>query len=178
MNGITFRPPSMPASISLGSIRSHSPESIRNCSMCRDGTISCSPRIFRPMPWHGECYIQDPSTILACDLLDPQPGENILDACAAPGGKTAYLAQLHGKPGENRRGGPRPATTRDPARKHCTIERDDCLRPPARLALRSRSRGDQGGGALRSDSGRCPLHKHRGDAPPGGCAMAIAARRL
>src|SRR5262245_44019038 len=42
----------------------------------------------------GHCYIQDPSTAMACRLLDPKPGERILDACAAPGGKTAYLAQL------------------------------------------------------------------------------------
>jgi len=41
----------------------------------------------------GHCYIQDPSTALACDLLDPQPGERILDACAAPGGKTGSLAE-------------------------------------------------------------------------------------
>ena len=42
----------------------------------------------------GHCYIQDPSTTIACQLLDPQPGEKILDACAAPGGKTGYVAQL------------------------------------------------------------------------------------
>jgi 16S rRNA (cytosine967-C5)-methyltransferase len=42
----------------------------------------------------GHCYIQDPSTLIAGRLLDPQPGEKILDACAAPGGKTAHLAQL------------------------------------------------------------------------------------
>jgi 16S rRNA (cytosine967-C5)-methyltransferase len=42
----------------------------------------------------GHCYIQDPSTAAACSLLDPQPGERILDACAAPGGKTGYLAEL------------------------------------------------------------------------------------
>src|SRR5262245_59951794 len=42
----------------------------------------------------GQCYIQDPSTAIACQLLDPKPGEKILDACAAPGAKTAYLAQL------------------------------------------------------------------------------------
>jgi 16S rRNA (cytosine967-C5)-methyltransferase len=42
----------------------------------------------------GHCYIQDPSTIMAGQLLDPQPGEKILDACAAPGGKTGHLAQL------------------------------------------------------------------------------------
>lgn len=42
----------------------------------------------------GHCYIQDPSTAAACLLLDPKPGESVLDACAAPGGKTAYLAEL------------------------------------------------------------------------------------
>ena len=42
----------------------------------------------------GHCYIQDPSTAAACVLLDPKPGDRVLDACAAPGGKTAYLAEL------------------------------------------------------------------------------------
>ena len=42
----------------------------------------------------GRCYIQDPSTAAACLLLDPKPGEAVLDACAAPGGKTGYLAEL------------------------------------------------------------------------------------
>ncbi len=49
-----------------------------------------------PASWltEGLCYVQDPSTLLACDLLAPRPGETVLDACAAPGGKTTYLAQL------------------------------------------------------------------------------------
>ena len=42
----------------------------------------------------GWFYIQDPSTLLAVRELDPQPGEAILDLCAAPGGKTTFLAQL------------------------------------------------------------------------------------
>jgi 16S rRNA (cytosine967-C5)-methyltransferase len=42
----------------------------------------------------GDCYVQDPSTALACELLQPRPGERILDACAAPGGKTSYMAEL------------------------------------------------------------------------------------
>ena len=42
----------------------------------------------------GHCYIQDPSTVIACQILDPNPGEKILDACAAPGGKTGYIAQM------------------------------------------------------------------------------------
>jgi 16S rRNA (cytosine967-C5)-methyltransferase len=64
----------------------------------------------KPSPLHAEClevdhlpgnwitagvvYVQDPSTLLACEVLDPRPGEKVLDACAAPGGKTGYLAQL------------------------------------------------------------------------------------
>ena len=49
-----------------------------------------------PIPWivSGLCYVQDPSTLMACELLEPQPGERVQDACAAPGGKTSYLAQL------------------------------------------------------------------------------------
>ena len=38
--------------------------------------------------------MQDPSTLLAAHSLDPQPGESVLDLCAAPGGKLTYIAQL------------------------------------------------------------------------------------
>jgi 16S rRNA (cytosine967-C5)-methyltransferase len=31
---------------------------------------------------------------MACQLLEPRSGEKVLDACAAPGGKTGYLAEL------------------------------------------------------------------------------------
>jgi 16S rRNA (cytosine967-C5)-methyltransferase len=41
----------------------------------------------------GEFYVQDPSTLVAVDVLDPQPGDAVLDMCAAPGGKTTYIAQ-------------------------------------------------------------------------------------
>lgn len=41
----------------------------------------------------GKGYIQDPSAALAVKLLDPHPGEKILDACAAPGGKTALITE-------------------------------------------------------------------------------------
>jgi 16S rRNA (cytosine967-C5)-methyltransferase len=54
-------------------------------------------RIDGPVPkeWiqRGWIYLQDPSTRLACELLAAQPGQQILDACAAPGGKTALLAE-------------------------------------------------------------------------------------
>ena len=40
----------------------------------------------------GEFIVQDPGTALAVELMDAKPGDDILDACAAPGGKTIQLA--------------------------------------------------------------------------------------
>ena len=40
----------------------------------------------------GEFIVQDPGTALAVGLVDAKPGDVILDACAAPGGKTIQLA--------------------------------------------------------------------------------------
>ena len=40
----------------------------------------------------GDFIVQDPGTRLAIELLDPKPDEHILDACAAPGGKTVQIA--------------------------------------------------------------------------------------
>jgi 16S rRNA (cytosine967-C5)-methyltransferase len=42
---------------------------------------------------HGWLSVQDPAAQLARNLMDPQPGERVLDACAAPGGKTAHLLE-------------------------------------------------------------------------------------
>lgn len=43
---------------------------------------------------NGEMTVQSESAMLACRCLDPKPGMSVLDACAAPGGKTAYIADL------------------------------------------------------------------------------------
>lgn len=40
----------------------------------------------------GAYYIQEPSAMIAAELLDPKPGEKILDLCAAPGGKSTQIA--------------------------------------------------------------------------------------
>jgi 16S rRNA (cytosine967-C5)-methyltransferase len=48
----------------------------------------------------GWWMIQDSSAQLVTHLLDPQPGETIIDACAAPGGKTAHIAELIGDNGQ------------------------------------------------------------------------------
>ncbi len=45
-------------------------------------------------PYHeaGAYYIQEPSAMLPATLLEPRPGEKILDLCAAPGGKSTQIA--------------------------------------------------------------------------------------
>ena len=45
-------------------------------------------------PYHeaGVYYLQEASAMSAVALLDPQPGERILDLCAAPGGKSTQIA--------------------------------------------------------------------------------------
>ena len=48
----------------------------------------------------GWWVIQDSSAQLVSHLLDPQPGETIIDACAAPGGKTTHIAELMGDRGK------------------------------------------------------------------------------
>jgi 16S rRNA (cytosine967-C5)-methyltransferase len=48
----------------------------------------------------GWWSVQDASAQLASLLLDPQPDEVAIDACAAPGGKTTHLAELMGDRGK------------------------------------------------------------------------------
>jgi 16S rRNA (cytosine967-C5)-methyltransferase len=42
----------------------------------------------------GAFYVEDEAAQLIPPLLDPQPGDIVLDACAAPGGKATHLAEL------------------------------------------------------------------------------------
>lgn len=55
----------------------------------------------RQLPGYEEGWwmVQDSSAQLVSYLVDPQPGETIIDACAAPGGKTTHLAEMMGDNG-------------------------------------------------------------------------------
>ncbi len=56
----------------------------------------------KKVPGYNEGWftVQDPATSVSVDLLAPRPGEAVLDACAAPGGKTAMIAGRMGGRGE------------------------------------------------------------------------------
>ena len=50
--------------------------------------------------WHeaGAFYLQDPAAMLPVKVLNPRPGEKILDLCSAPGGKSTQIGcAMHGK---------------------------------------------------------------------------------
>ena len=40
----------------------------------------------------GLFYVQDVSSMMAAHLADPKPGDQVLDLCAAPGGKSLHAA--------------------------------------------------------------------------------------
>lgn len=48
----------------------------------------------------GSITVQSESAMLICELMDLKSGMRVLDACAAPGGKTAYMAELMQHSGE------------------------------------------------------------------------------
>jgi 16S rRNA (cytosine967-C5)-methyltransferase len=48
----------------------------------------------------GAIIAQSRAAMLVARALDPQPGERVLDLCAAPGGKSTHLAALMGDQGE------------------------------------------------------------------------------
>lgn len=64
---------------------------------------SYAPGDFKPGPLAahhaGMCYAQEPSAAAAVTVLAPQPGERVLDLCAAPGGKSTQIAALLGNTG-------------------------------------------------------------------------------
>jgi len=47
----------------------------------------------------GLFQVQDESSMLAVKILDPRPGEFIIDVCSAPGGKATHIAELMGNRG-------------------------------------------------------------------------------
>ncbi|WP_308364589.1 MULTISPECIES: 16S rRNA (cytosine(967)-C(5))-methyltransferase RsmB [unclassified Microbulbifer] len=67
----------------------------RPCAVSPVGITLEAPRAVQELPGfeQGLASVQDESAQLAALLLQPGPGERVLDACAAPGGKTCHLLE-------------------------------------------------------------------------------------
>ena len=97
----------------------------------------------------GLFYIQDPGTLLAVRELDPQPGEAVLDACAAPGGKTTLIAQYMRNQGR--------LVARDNAPDRLELLRENCDRLGATCVSAEIAPGTESGREeLKRPTGRAP----------------------
>ncbi len=70
--------------------------------MSQDGILVLSGGNMALTPWYREGLIsvQDESSMLVGEAVNPEPGMTVLDCCAAPGGKTCHVAELMGGRGE------------------------------------------------------------------------------
>lgn len=75
--------------------------SVAPCNYAPDGMVITSGASLPQLEsFSGGLFsVQDEASQLAALLLSPEPGEAILDLCAAPGGKATYLAELTGNRG-------------------------------------------------------------------------------
>ncbi len=85
----------------------------------------------------GDFVVQSEASQLVARLLDPPPGTRVLDACAAPGGKATYLAELAGDGGlvlacdvRPRRASTIAAVARRLGIARLTVAAADARRPP------------------------------------------------
>ncbi|ANC00990.1 16S rRNA (cytosine(967)-C(5))-methyltransferase RsmB [Pseudomonas putida] len=69
------------------------------CTFSRDGIVLAEACDVRSLPGFADGWIsvQDEAAQLSADLLELAPGQRVLDACCAPGGKTCHL--LEAEPG-------------------------------------------------------------------------------
>ncbi|MDR2318236.1 MAG: 16S rRNA (cytosine(967)-C(5))-methyltransferase RsmB [Pseudomonas sp.] len=69
------------------------------CQYSRDGIVLAEACDVRGLPGFAEGWVsvQDEAAQLSADLLELAPGQRVLDACCAPGGKTCHL--LEAEPG-------------------------------------------------------------------------------
>lgn len=65
------------------------------CTFSTDGIVLAAACDVRDLPGFAEGWIsvQDEAAQLAAELLDLAPGQRVLDACCAPGGKTCHLLE-------------------------------------------------------------------------------------
>jgi 16S rRNA (cytosine967-C5)-methyltransferase len=78
----------------LGTTRQHA-EFVEYATVSTSALASGSPLFAEPLGW-----VQNPAAGLVVRLLDPQPGDSVIDLFAAPGGKTMAIAERIGPSGQ------------------------------------------------------------------------------
>jgi len=93
---VNRRPHSRAASLAL---LAEAGVSASACQYSRDGIVLAEACDVRGLPGFAEGWVsvQDEAAQLSADLLELAPGQRVLDACCAPGGKTCHL--LEAEPG-------------------------------------------------------------------------------
>ena len=121
----------------------------------------------------GCVSVQDAGAQRAAELLDAQPGERVLDACAAPGGKTGHILE--------RAGGELDLTALDCDAAAAGAGARESRAPRATthdlIAARSRCRRLVGRPTVRSHPAGCAVLRNRRDPPPSGHQAAAPGRR-
>lgn len=69
----------------------------RACEHAPQGITLATPCDVQQLPGFAEGHVsvQDEAAQLAAELLEAQPGQRVLDACCAPGGKTCHVLEQH-----------------------------------------------------------------------------------
>ncbi|QEK11755.1 NOL1/NOP2/sun family putative RNA methylase [Crassaminicella thermophila] len=80
--------------ISVEDFKKISPFKLRPIPWCKDGFYFEEGERPAKHPYYhaGLYYIQEPSAMTPAEVLNPQPGNRVLDLCAAPGGKSTQIA--------------------------------------------------------------------------------------
>ncbi len=83
-----------PAKLSAAEMKERSPFTLEPVPWAKNGFYYGAEDRPGRHPWHeaGVYYIQEPSAMSVAELAGVQPGERVLDLCAAPGGKSTQLA--------------------------------------------------------------------------------------
>lgn len=76
--------------------------------------------MFLPGFAEGKFAVQDVSSMLVTEIADPQPGQTVVDVCAAPGGKSMHAAERVGSEGK--------VVSRDVSERKCDLIRENAER--------------------------------------------------
>lgn len=88
----SLKPP--PCTVRLNTLRIKTLPDMRACPETEGAFFADVPDISHSAAFReGLLHVQDLSSQLCCAILDPQPGETVLDVCAAPGGKSFTIAE-------------------------------------------------------------------------------------